>query len=49
MIAGGLSGSHLTDLQRPWWRIRKRGRFEDMHIHDLRHSLASRALALGEG
>ncbi len=50
-IAGKLCwfpGSHLTDLQRPWRRIRKREGLEDVRIHDLRHSFASRALALGE-
>ena len=48
VIAGKLPGSHLTDLQRPWRRIRKRAGLEDVRIHDLRHSFASRALALGE-
>ena len=48
VIAGKLPGSHLTDLQRPWRRIRKRAELEDVRIHDLRHSFASRALALGE-
>ena len=48
VITGKLPGSHLTDLQRPWRRIRKRARLEDVRIHDLRHSFASRALALGE-
>ena len=48
VIAGRLPGSHLTDLQRPWRRIRKRAGLEDVRIHDLRHSFASRALALGE-
>ncbi len=48
VIAGLLPGSHLTDLQRPWRRIRKRAGLEDVRIHDLRHSFASRALALGE-
>ncbi len=48
VIAGRLPGSHLTDLQRPWRRIRKREGLEDVRIHDLRHSFASRALALGE-
>lgn len=40
--------SHLTDLQRPWRRIRKRAGLEDVRIYDLRHSFASRAQALGE-
>ena len=48
VIAGRLPGSHLTDLQKPWRRIRARARLEDVRIHDLRHSYASRALALGE-
>ena len=48
VIAGRLPGTHLTDLQRPWRRIRERAGLEDVRIHDLRHSFASRALALGE-
>ena len=48
VIAGKLPASHLTDLQRPWRRIRERAGLEDVRIHDLRHSFASRALALGE-
>ena len=48
VIAGRLPGSHLTDLQRPWRRIRERAGLEDVRIHDLRHSYASRAVALGE-
>ncbi len=42
-------GNHLTDLQHPWRRIRTRAELKDVRIHDLRHSFASRALALGEG
>lgn len=49
VIAGRLPGFHLTDLQRPWRRIRRRAGLNDMRIHDLRHSFASRALVLGEG
>ena len=48
VITGRLPGSHLTDLQKPWRRIRSRAELEDVRIHDLRHSYASRALALGE-
>ena len=47
-IAGKLPGSYLTDLQHPWRRIRARAELS-VRIHDLRHSFASRALALGEG
>ena len=49
MIAGRKPGSHLTDLQHPWRRIRERAGLDGVRIHDLRHSFASRALALGEG
>ena len=41
VIAGRLPGSHLTDQQRPWRRIRKRADLEDVRIHDLRHTCAS--------
>ena len=48
VIASMLPGSHLTDLQHPWRRIRTRAKLPDVRIHDLRHSFASRSLALGE-
>ena len=48
VITGGLPGSHITDLQKPWRCIRARAGLEDVRIHDLRHRYASRALALGE-
>ena len=48
VIAGRKPGTHLTDLQHPWRRIRERAGLDDVRIHDLRHSFASRALALGE-
>ena len=49
VIAGKKPDSHLTDLQHPWRRIRARAELDGVRIHDLRHSFASRALALGEG
>lgn len=49
VIIGSKPGTYLSDLQHPWQRIRKRARLEDVRIHDLRHSFASGALALGEG
>ena len=48
-IVGRKAGSHLTDLQHPWHRIREQAELPNVRIHDLRHSFASRALALGEG
>ncbi len=49
VIAGSKPGRHLAQLQPAWERVRKRAGLEDVRIHDLRHSFASRALALGEG
>ena len=48
VITGQVKGQHLTDMQRPWRRIRKRAGLDDVRIHDLRHSCASDALQLGE-
>ena len=48
VIPGHKPGAHLADLQPPWVRVRKRAGLDDVRIHDLRHSFASRALALGE-
>ena len=49
VIRGRRPGTHLTDLAYHWTRIAARAGLEDVRIHDLRHSYASRALALGEG
>lgn len=38
---------HLSTLTAHWHRVRERAGVEDVKIHDLRHSYASRALALG--
>ena len=48
VIAGRFPGTHIGNLQRPWTVIRERAGLEDVRIHDLRHTFASRALALGE-
>lgn len=48
VITGKQPRQHLTDLQRPWRRIRARAGLEDVRIHDLRHSFASGAVAMGE-
>lgn len=49
VITGRKPGSRLTDLQHPWRRIRAKAGLHEVRIHDLRHSYASGALALGEG
>ena len=48
-IAGRKPGSHLTDLQHPWRRIRARAGLADVRLHDLRHSFACGGLLVGEG
>ncbi|MRG74081.1 tyrosine-type recombinase/integrase [Alphaproteobacteria bacterium HT1-32] len=48
VITGIKPGSHLTDMQKPWRRIRKEVGLEDVRIHDLRHTFASSAVGLGE-
>ncbi|MFT6558344.1 tyrosine-type recombinase/integrase [Sneathiella sp.] len=48
VITGKKAGSHLTDMQKPWRRIRKAAKIEDVRIHDLRHSFASIAVGSGE-
>ena len=48
VIPGRYTGTHLRDLSDAWKVIRTRAGLEDVRIHDLRHSFASRALALGE-
>lgn len=48
VIAGEVEGQHLTDLQRPWRRIRGLAGLGHVRIHDLRHTYASMALKQGE-
>lgn len=48
-IAERKEGSHPTDLQHPWRRVRARAEFDDVRIHDLRHSFASGGLLVAEG
>ena len=43
------SDGRLTGLFSYWQHIRKDAGLEDVRVHDLRHSYALRALALGEG
>ena len=47
VICGQKAGSPLINLQKPWSAIRMRAGFEDLRIHDLRHSFASVAVANG--
>jgi len=49
VIVGKKDKAHLTDLQRPWRRIRESAGLADVRIHDLRHTFASSGLLVGEG
>ncbi len=48
VILGQKPGRNLQSLYYYWRPIRERAGLSDVRIHDLRHSFASRALALGE-
>ena len=48
VIAGRKPDSRLSHIVYYWYRVRERAELDDVRIHDLRHSFASRALALGE-
>ena len=41
VIVGNREGRHLTNLQKPWVRIRSKLGFPDVRVHDLRHTVAS--------
>lgn len=47
VFCGTIEEQFVTDLQKPWRRIRKAAKIEDMRIHDLRHNFASRAVMGG--
>ena len=48
VIPGRKPGTRLRNIDEAWRMIRKRAGLENVRLHDLRHSWASRALALGE-
>ncbi len=48
VIPGRKPDAHLRNIDEAWRAIRERAGLEGVRIHDLRHSYASRALALGE-
>ncbi|MBV1837073.1 site-specific integrase [Acetobacter estunensis] len=47
VVTGKVKGQYLTDIQKPWRRLRARAGLHTLRIHDLRHSFASDALQLG--
>ena len=48
VVPGTAAGTRLCDISPSWQLVRARAGLEDVRLHDLRHSFASRALALGE-
>ena len=48
VFPGHAPGTRICGIDSVWFRVRKRAGLHDVRIHDLRHSYASRALALGE-
>ena len=48
VFPGRAPGTHLQNIGRQWRKMRIRADLGDLRLHDLRHSFASRALALGE-
>ena len=48
VIVGEAPGSRLKTLKTSWRRVKLRAGLKDVRLHDLRHSYATRALALGE-
>ena len=49
VFPGRKKGARLVNLNDSWDRVRRRAGLDDVRLHDLRHTFASRALALGEG
>ena len=49
VFPGKKKGTRLVNLNDSWERVRKRAGLDGVRLHDLRHTFASRALALGEG
>lgn len=48
LLPGKTDGTHVTDLQSVWERIRMTAGLEDVRLHDLRHSFASVGAATGD-
>jgi integrase len=47
-ICGERPGRHLVNLEKPWRRIRRAAKLDDVRLHDLRHSYASVAASGGQ-
>ena len=49
VFPGKRKGTHQVNINESWNRVRKRAGLDGVRLHDLRHTFASRALAIGEG
>jgi integrase len=49
VIPGDIEGQCLSDMQKPWRRIRRAAAIPDVRLHDLRHTFASSGVGLGQG
>ena len=49
VFPGRKRGTRLTNINDSWIRIRRHAGLDGVRLHDLRHTYASRALAIGEG
>ena len=49
VFPGKKRGTHQVNINESWDRVRKRAGLDGVRLHDLRHTFASRALAVGEG
>ena len=49
VIPGSVPGRHLVNLNAAWKVVCEKAKLQDVRVHDLRHSFASRALARGHG
>ena len=49
VFPGKRKGTHQVNINDSWDRVRRRADLDDVRLHDLRHTFASRALAIGEG
>ena len=48
VICGERPGRHLVNIEKPWRRVRKAAKLDDVRLHDLRHSFASVAASGGQ-
>ena len=48
VLPGNRPETHMSGIDTAWRTVRAQAGLNDLRIHDLRHSFASRALALGE-